>query len=103
MGCFADEIRGIPQFAADVVLETWLSARAHSEPMVRLRYEGEEVVIKGCEAFGGLCPISVVRKAVEERVPRNLEKACGGRKENRTRRSEKSLPEGTTVVEGATF
>lgn len=103
MGCFEDKIRGIPQFAADMVLETWLSTQAHSEPMVRLRYEGEGVVIKGCEEFGDLCPVSVVRKAVRERVPRDLEKACRGRKEDRTRKAEKSMPAGTTVVEGATF
>lgn len=84
MGCFEDAAnRGVPEFAADVVLETWDDGRPNSEAMVRLRYEGEEVVIKGCEAFGAMCPVSMVRKAVRDRLPPDLKEACQGTAEDR--------------------
>lgn len=79
MGCFEDEARhGVPEFAEDVVLETWVNPHNDNEPKVRLKYSGDDIIIRGCEQYGPLCPISVVRKAVAKHIPVDLDRACGG-------------------------
>lgn len=82
--------RGVPNFAADVVLETWKQPKA-KEPLMRVTYEGEGIVMKGCEAYGELCPASVVRKMVETVVPKDYWGACGGSLKERNR--SRNLPE----------
>lgn len=78
LGCFENEnIRGVPDFAADLVLETWKHPKkVEQEPLLKLRYEGEEVQIAGCEQYGTLCPLSVVRAAVSQHIPTDLPGEC---------------------------
>jgi len=79
MACFEDDTkRGVPDFAADVVLETWQPLSPNDETKLRIKYEGTNVVIKGCEEYGSLCPLSVVRKAVSKHIPKNFEEECNG-------------------------
>lgn len=79
MACFEDRAhRGIPDFAADVVLETWVHPDTPDEPKVRLKYAGEDVLMAGCEQYGPLCPVAVVRAAVAKHIPDDWDRACGG-------------------------
>lgn len=78
MGIFENAANhGVPEFADDVVLETWVNPHA-AEPNLRLKYAGADVVIKGCEQYGALCPLSVVRRAVAKDIPGDIIAACGG-------------------------
>ena len=34
------------------------------------------MIIKGCEEYGTLCPLSVVRKAISKHIPQDFAKEC---------------------------
>lgn len=93
--------RGVPDFAADLVVETWVPPTEGVEPLVRLKYEGKDVQISGCEKYGTLCPVSVVKEAVRKHIPDDWHAACGGtleqRKRERSRNRESDAAEGTTL------
>lgn len=89
--------RGVPKFGADVVLEVW--ERDGKEDAVRVRYEGEEVVVKGCESWGGMCPISVFGKALRKRIP-DTELECLTVEERRLRKKAMKEMEAAEGEEG---
>lgn len=93
--------RGVPAFAADLVMETWvpLEASRETEPRVRLVYEGKPVAVSGCEQYGDLCPLSKVREAVARHIPHDREGACGGTMDQRRR----EIGEGQRAGEGTTL
>lgn len=92
MACFEGGIlRGVPEFATDVVLETWQPADPTHPPKLTVRYGGKPIVIDGCQEYGYLCPLDVVRKAVQRFIPTDYANACGGTMAERNRRN--NLPE----------
>ena len=66
----------MPDFADEVVLEKWEPASKNDEAQLRLKYNGNDVIIKGCEEYGTLCPLSVVRKAISKHIPQDFAKEC---------------------------
>lgn len=68
-------MRSIPDFAADLVLETWESDN-ETDPLLTMRYEGEQIFVPGCEKYGRHCPLSVVRRAIAEYIPKDINAEC---------------------------
>lgn len=104
MGCFEGGIkRGVPDFAADVVLETWQPADSTQPPKLAVRYGGKPLVIDGCQQYGHLCPLDVVRKAVQRFLPTDYASACGGTIAERNRRNNLPDDDENGHSDGTTF
>ena len=77
-----------PPVASTVVLESWWNgesaATGKSGAFIRVIFNGELVMLPGCEAQlpaaqGGLIPLEDFRRFIVSRVPEKMEEACHSR------------------------